>query len=552
MSSDVNSFPMIVRPSMPPEGVLATAVVAAFDIALGETEIPAPSFLDIDGMSGRRYRIFANALLRRVPEPRYLEVGVWAGSTLCSAIAGNAIRAVAVDNWSLFGGPRARFLENLARFGTSSEVRFIESDFRAIAFEDQGRFNVYLFDGPHTEADQYDGLALALPALDSEFIFMVDDWNWAEVRAGTRRAIERLGLEEIHTIEVRTTADDTHPPHCGFEAKMTDWHNGCFISVLRKQEVRPPLLSRVTANLKAFGRRWISKRLAAKAIAEAEHFAAAPASCEVLAMITHHHVPGRLPLLAEVLRGLAALGTRRMHAIIVTNTADPDSKRAILDTVPASERAGFSFEIVTVPPVLHPYDLPWAQKPLLVERFLGKDSTFTHFISLEDDMALGREGFEYWLRHRPLLAAHGLIPSFVRTETRSGDPTIYVTDAFAPVLLTGRPSVRGGEFDFITLDNPYCATFVLDRALALEYATSQSFRHGASMAVSPWMTRERAAMGLCWEEPPPGFAVRHVVPVDVAAKQIASCAHIRHLPGNYAIDPASPFGKVPLRDLLRW
>ena len=36
-------------------------------------------------------------------DARYSEVGVWKGSTLCSAIYGNKVRALAADNWSGFG-----------------------------------------------------------------------------------------------------------------------------------------------------------------------------------------------------------------------------------------------------------------------------------------------------------------------------------------------------------------------------------------------------------------------------------------------------------------
>jgi hypothetical protein len=135
-------FPLISRSSTPPRGVLANAVANAFNMAMGDVEQPAPDFLDLEGMSGRRYRLFANALIQLIPHPRYLEVGVWAGSTLCSAVAGNNIQAVAIDNWSQFGGPRERFLENLGRFKGASEVTLIERDFREVRFVDYGRFNV--------------------------------------------------------------------------------------------------------------------------------------------------------------------------------------------------------------------------------------------------------------------------------------------------------------------------------------------------------------------------------------------------------------------------
>jgi hypothetical protein len=69
-------FPLISRPSAP-DGILPNALASGFDTAFGEVEQPAPAFVDLEGMSGRRDRLVANALLRRIiPNPRYLEVGV--------------------------------------------------------------------------------------------------------------------------------------------------------------------------------------------------------------------------------------------------------------------------------------------------------------------------------------------------------------------------------------------------------------------------------------------------------------------------------------------
>jgi len=90
----------------------------------------------------------------------------------------------------------------------------------------------------------------------------------------------------------------------------------------------------------------------------------------------------------------------------------------------------------------------------------------------------------------------------------------------------------------------------LDRVLAGEYAASKSFDLDASKSISYWGTLERASMGLCWERPPRGFPVRHVVPVDEATMSVAPCCHVRHLPGNYANNPASQFGKLPVDAVL--
>jgi len=293
-------FPPVSRSATPPpDGFLPKAVAKAFDMASDDFEQPGPAFLDLEGMSGRRYRLFINALIRLIPNPRYLEVGVWAGSTLCSAIAGNKVQAVAIDNWSQFGGPRELFLENLKRFRAGSEVTVLERDFRSLRFADYGRFNVYLYDGPHSAADQHDGIALALPALDSEFVLIVDDWNWAEVRTGTHSAIDRLELEVVFAIEVRTTADDTHPPNCGFEAKTTDWHNGYFIAVLRKPVEPARVGGRFRTALVSRWRRLTAECGVSKARTSMERYASNPAICEVLALVTHHYVPERRQWLEE-------------------------------------------------------------------------------------------------------------------------------------------------------------------------------------------------------------------------------------------------------------
>jgi hypothetical protein len=332
--------------------------------------------------------------------------------------------------------------------------------------------------------------------------------------------------------------------------EFPDWHNGYFIAVLMKP-VDTPRLGSVFRTAVMSGWRGLSGSKASNARRSMERYASNPAMCEVLALITHHYAPERQQWLGEVLQGLQDLGARSTHALIVTNTADCDSLTGIRNIALSDTTASFSVEVLTAPPMVHPYYLPWAQKPLIVERFLRNGSAFTHIVSLEDDVAFGRQGFAYWLQYRPLLAAHGLIPSFMRTEMRPGDPLIYATDATAVNSMENRQLVRVGAFAFAALDNPYCAMFVLDRALAWEYAASKSFHIDASKFMPPhWKTRERASMGLCLERPPRGFSARHVVPVDEATMSVAPCCRVRHLPGNYANNPASPHGKLPVDTVL--
>jgi hypothetical protein len=110
----------------------------------------------------------------------------------------------------------------------------MECDFRSVDYGSIGKFNIYLFDGPHGEVDQYDGIVIAQPALTETFFLVVDDWNWRGVRVGTLRGLAASRCQLECAIEVRTTLDDCHPPHPGHAGKQTDWHNGYLIAVVRK------------------------------------------------------------------------------------------------------------------------------------------------------------------------------------------------------------------------------------------------------------------------------------------------------------------------------
>lgn len=192
--------------------------------------------IGMNGMSGKKYRHFINNLISDIGDARYLEIGCWKGSTTCSAIYKNSVDAYCVDNWTEFGGPKNIFYENVKRCVDEFEdtgVTFVESDFRNINYEEIGKYNVYLFDGPHSREDQRDGLSYAQSALDDEFIFICDDWNWEKVRDGTFDAINELKLNILYSIDIRTTNDNSYPPEDNTMEK-SDWHNGYYISVLSK------------------------------------------------------------------------------------------------------------------------------------------------------------------------------------------------------------------------------------------------------------------------------------------------------------------------------
>jgi hypothetical protein len=173
-----------------------------------------------------------NNLVGSIPNPRYIEIGCWAGSTACAAMYGNQAKVTCIDNWSGFGGPREEFLANINQYRNAcTDFEFVEADFRKIDYAPLGKHNIYFFDGPHGYQDQFDGAIVAVPALDREWIFIADDWNAPEIRKGTLDGLSSRGLEPLYTIEIRTTQDGSH---AAWNGTVSDWHNGSYLAVLRR------------------------------------------------------------------------------------------------------------------------------------------------------------------------------------------------------------------------------------------------------------------------------------------------------------------------------
>lgn len=187
----------------------------------------------MEGMSGKKYRYFINNLLATIPNPRYLEIGSHAGSTACAAIYGNKLKATCIDNWSEFGGPKNSFMQNIEKVKSSDvDFTFIESDFRSVDYNSIGKHNVYLFDGPHFQQDQYDGISLVQEALDDLYVLIVDDYNWSIIRQGTESALEYVGHKILAKMEILTYVGDGHPV---ISHQYSDWHDGYLIALVSKK-----------------------------------------------------------------------------------------------------------------------------------------------------------------------------------------------------------------------------------------------------------------------------------------------------------------------------
>jgi hypothetical protein len=152
----------------------------------------------------------------------YLEIGVWRGATLISAVYGNTLKEViAIDNWSEFEGPRAIFFNNIKYYLPGNNIKVIEHDSFSVDKESifHNPVNIYFYDGNHRTESQKLAFTYYHSVLDDVFVALVDDWEWDDVKAGTFAAWQELGYKELYR--------RTYP-------RCRDWHNGFMIAVLQK------------------------------------------------------------------------------------------------------------------------------------------------------------------------------------------------------------------------------------------------------------------------------------------------------------------------------
>lgn len=179
--------------------------------------------LAMPGMSSVKVRNLLNKAVS-YPDSKYLEIGVWNGSTLYSALYKNSPHyAVAIDNFSEFGGQKQRFLDNMS--DVNVPFTFLDQDCFSVDLSVfTNKFNVYFYDGGHSELDQEKALTHYYDAMEDTFIYICDDYNWDRVRFGTMNGVKKCNLK---ILEEQTLLAD-------YEGDTNTWWNGIWIALLQK------------------------------------------------------------------------------------------------------------------------------------------------------------------------------------------------------------------------------------------------------------------------------------------------------------------------------
>jgi hypothetical protein len=193
---------------------------------------------NLPGLTSEKVKHFINNLCE-LPDCKYLEAGVFQGSIFAAAVEKNDLVATAIDNFSESsiipmdsnvninsekGNNKEIFLKNIKDLVLNKQVNIIDSNvFEADLNKITLKSNVIFMDIEHTYQSHYNFLNKFYEKIDNTFVYVVDDWNWLQVREATFKSIEDLKLKTLFKEEIFTKGED-----------KSDYWNGLGIFVLNK------------------------------------------------------------------------------------------------------------------------------------------------------------------------------------------------------------------------------------------------------------------------------------------------------------------------------
>ena len=225
------------------------------------------------------------------------------------------------------------------------------------------------------------------------------------------------------------------------------------------------------------------------------------------------------------------------HEIDVTIVTNEQNEEKITNLRKNISEVLKNFNIHLAQDLQHPKFLPWSH--LVVMRKKIADSSFTHFMYLEDDIRVTKENIIYWINARNALKIYNLFPSFVRTEVKFENKEIYIVDSTKKNNFKKMPKVfsKISNIAFVNLLFPHQPIYFYDKELMSEYfsgpASDPDFAIPSARNYYQGIV-ERLDYMLTYHNVPEGFFHRAVAPVDLKNKIIKKYCLVEHLSNKYA------------------
>jgi Methyltransferase domain len=162
-------------------------VVASMSYPSGDAKFEALRVYTHGMATARFVKTINMAVKCLAPDEFYCEIGTFSGFSLLGAAHDNTKMCIGIDDLSMedfFSKEQTEvkdrvrqiLVSNITNFGGPC-VKFIESDFRNVQFEDdkKGKMGILLIDGKHSEKEVNDTLAWADPYLADNCLIFFDD-----------------------------------------------------------------------------------------------------------------------------------------------------------------------------------------------------------------------------------------------------------------------------------------------------------------------------------------------------------------------------------------
>ena len=267
---------------------------------------------------------------------------------------------------------------------------------------------------------------------------------------------------------------------------------------------------------------------------------------KVLVCIAFHYTPSRIPYLLRVVNRFLSYDSQNNIKIIVDTNSKAYESYEISDAI--NQIASDSrVEFHVHDKLAHPYQLTWAHR----SHFSKPENLALYdvFVYAEDDMDIPYDHFREYLANFTMLWNINLVPSFLRIE-RYQDVD-FVTDAeYGPIKV--KPSdvltevSKNTKKHFIKVPRNYHAFWIMPtdvlRSLFVDESVFLKFKNGRG-------DRELAASYPTWELG--RTACLQVFKDDSNILKVHPTCISYHIANNYATNPHTRFGKVPLADILQ-
>ena len=170
------------------------------------------SLSKVEGMSTAANCFLINEVCKSLSKDElYLNIGVWNGLTYFAGLINTNCRAIGVDNFSQFGGPKENFLNHYNKY-KRKDSEFFDIDYVEYFKTHKVKIDFYFYDGHHSYDNQYKAIIEAAPFLEKGSLVLIDDTNGEAPKNATLNALKDLKLDYDIWVDF-TTAHNGHPTY---------------------------------------------------------------------------------------------------------------------------------------------------------------------------------------------------------------------------------------------------------------------------------------------------------------------------------------------------